>query len=129
MKRVLVALCVSLLVASCTKSGDIYDSSKHTKEDFSAGNTALGVLGAGLIVACIAMAEDCADGLGSGGSTTDTDWDWDYLPGSGEWERRDDFEDVTLTALPISATAAGMGSEVVALGFPLGIVKTFTKYK
>ena len=88
MKRVLVALCVSLLVASCTKSGDIYDSSKHTKEDFSAGNTALGVLGAGLIVACIAMAEDCADGLGSGGSTTDTDWDWDYLPGSGEWRCR-----------------------------------------
>ena len=88
MKRILIALCVSLLVASCTKSGDIYDSSKHTKEDFSAGNTALGVLGAGLIVACIAMAEDCADGLGSGSSTTDTDWDWDYLPGSGEWRCR-----------------------------------------
>ena len=90
MKKYVVPVIACLLLASCTKSGEIYDSTKHAKEDFSVENTILGVLGVGVVVACVAMDTNCAEGLGegNGGAVTDTDWDWDYLPGSGEWRCR-----------------------------------------
>lgn len=70
-----------IIVVSCTDDGQIYDSNKHSKEDFSGENTAGLLLGLAIIGA--------AANSGYGGAPlTDYDWDWDYLPGSGQWRCR-----------------------------------------
>jgi len=80
-----IVIVFMLLLSGCTKSGEIYDSSKHKKEDFSVENTGLAILGVGVIAACVAVAEDCLDGVGGSGSTKDYDWDWDYQPANSQW--------------------------------------------
>lgn len=77
MKKLFICLCV-LTLAACTDGGEIYDSKKHKKSDFSAEKT-VGLLAATAILAA------AANNNYYGGSTTDYDWDWDYQPANGQW--------------------------------------------
>ena len=61
-------LIVPLLLSACTSSGEIYDSSKHDKEDFDLGNTILLGIGAAALIgaplpAQIVVAEDMVVGM------------------------------------------------------------------
>jgi hypothetical protein len=68
---------IVLLISGCTDQGGLYDSSKHSEEEFSAGNTIGLILGAAVAVA----AASNSGGYGGG----DYDWDWDYQPSDGQW--------------------------------------------
>jgi tellurite resistance protein len=62
--QAVVAACI--MVSGCTHSGEIYDSKKHTKAEFSKGNTAAAVLGTAAAIALVAVAANNG-GLGGGG--------------------------------------------------------------
>ena len=80
-------LAASIAVSGCTPSGDIYDSSKHDKEDFDLGNTILLGIGAAALIGAAAAGADTGSGSGGYGSgyASDYDWDWDYQPANGQW--------------------------------------------
>ena len=90
MKKKYIFLSIIFMLSSCTDKGEIYNSSKHTKKDFSLGNTIL--MGVGAVGAAM-LVDDCYDtnclgGYGGGSSSrsyTDYDWDWDYQPANGKW--------------------------------------------
>ena len=88
MIKILLILLSIFSLISCTHKGDIYDSSKHSKKDFSIGNTIL--MGVGAVGAAM-LVDQCYDTncLGGGSSnSSDYDWDWDWLPGSSQWRCR-----------------------------------------
>ena len=84
MRKIAFIVAVLLIVSSCTDKGEIYNSSKHSKDEFSAGNSLLLGLGAAIVAAEYCRNRSCA----GGGTSGDYDWDWDYLPGSGQWRCR-----------------------------------------
>ena len=93
MKKIYSLLIIVFLFSACTDKGEIYNSKKHTKNDFSLGNTIL--MGVGAVGAAM-LVDDCYDtnclgGYGGGSNSrsyTDYDWDWDYLPGSAQYRCR-----------------------------------------
>lgn len=78
-------LAASIAVSGCTSSGDIYDSSKHDKEDFDLGNTILLGIGAAALIGAAAAGADTSGGGYGTGYASDYDWDWDYQPANGQW--------------------------------------------
>ena len=78
-------LIVPLLLIACTSGGEIYDSSKHDKEDFDLGNTIPLGIGAAAFIGAAAAGADSGGGGYGGGYATDYDWDWDYQPANGQW--------------------------------------------
>ena len=85
------AVVSALALAGCTHSGEIYDRTKHTKQDFSAKNTTAAVVGTAAAVALIVLAaKSGGGGYGGGysGGSYDYDWAWDYRSANGQWACR-----------------------------------------
>ena len=82
MKNISIILILStLIVAGCTSSGEIYDETKHKKEDFSLLNT-IGAIGAAAVVINEVYNNSSAY---SSYASSDSDWDWDYQPRNNQW--------------------------------------------
>ena len=80
-------LCILILLAGCSTSGDVYSGKKG--EEFDVGKTIGLAIGA-------ALAYELAKSSGSSGYTPSVSYrgtsldddDWDYLPGSGQYRCR-----------------------------------------
>jgi hypothetical protein len=80
-KKLIICCLIMSLVSACTSSGEIYDKSKHSEEEFSALNTLLGIAAGVALVGAVAKSSG-----GSGGAAVyDYDWDWDYQPANAQW--------------------------------------------
>jgi hypothetical protein len=67
------------LLAGCSTAGGMYSSSDPQNSEFSAGRTALTILG---ILGAAAVARN---GGGGGGDYSASGYAWDYQPGNGQW--------------------------------------------
>lgn len=83
----IIVIALALAVSGCTSSGDVYDSEKHKKDDFSWRNTILLGVGVAAVIGAAAAAADSNTGYTNSysGSNEDDDWDWDYQPANGQW--------------------------------------------
>jgi hypothetical protein len=78
-KRLACSLLIIFQFIGCSTSGGIYKKDDAKDGEFSAGRTALTILG---VAAAIAAAK------GGGGGYQEQGYAWDYLPGSGQWACR-----------------------------------------
>tara|TARA_B100001093_G_scaffold198605_1_gene190893 strand:+ start:201 stop:542 length:342 start_codon:yes stop_codon:yes gene_type:complete len=85
MKNISIIIVLSILVvAGCTSSGEIYDETKHEKEDFSLLNT-IGAIGAAAVVINEVYNSSGNSSGYSSFASSDSDWDWDYQPANNQW--------------------------------------------
>jgi hypothetical protein len=79
LRRAVVVLLVGSMFAGCSTTGGIYSKNDAQNSEFSAGRTALTILG---ILGAAAVAR-----RGGGGSTgyAEQGYAWDYQPGNGQW--------------------------------------------
>jgi len=77
---------ISIIGAGCTTSGEVYNSKKHSRADFSTANT-LAAIGGTVLAAAVIIAV-AKNGGGGGYRASDYDYAWDYLPASAQWACR-----------------------------------------
>jgi len=81
MHKIIISLSlIFILISACTEDGDIYDSKKHKKSEFSAEKTIGLIIGAAIVGAA---ASEYSGGGSSG--IIDYDHDWDYQAGDNSW--------------------------------------------
>ncbi len=78
-----IVLALSLGLSGCTHSGEVYDSRKHAKEEYSKGRTAAAVVGT--LAAVAAVVAVAANDGGGYYPPTDYDYAWDFQPQNGQW--------------------------------------------
>lgn len=77
MTKFICTVLIALNIFGCSTNGGIYKSGDAKDGEFSAGRTALTVLG---VIGAAAIAKG-----GGGGGYQDQGYAWDYQPGNGQW--------------------------------------------
>ena len=114
MHKIIISLSlIFILISACTEDGDIYDSKKHKKSEFSAEKTIGLIIGAAIVGAA---ASEYSGGGSSG--IIDYDYDWDYQ--AGAWQRDNG---VRIDHLMLSPEAADRLVEVGVDKAPRGLEK------
>jgi hypothetical protein len=79
LRSAVVGTLICSLLVGCSTTGGMYSSSDPQNSEFSAGRTALTILG---ILGAAAVARK---GGGGGGDYSASGYAWDYQPGNGQW--------------------------------------------
>jgi hypothetical protein len=76
-RKAILAILVGSLAAGCSTTGGMYSKEDAQNNEFSAGRTALTILG---IIGAAAMAR-----RGGGSGYSEEGYAWDYQPGNAQW--------------------------------------------
>jgi hypothetical protein len=83
-RKAILALLVGSVLAGCSTTGGIYSKDDAQNSEFSAGRTALTILG---IIGAAAVAR--RGGGGGASAYGEEGYAWDYQPGNRQWVCRD----------------------------------------
>jgi hypothetical protein len=79
MKKIICYFILSFAIVGCSTTGGLYSKDDPANNEFSVGNTILGILGAVATVGLAASGGGSGGGYGNSYTPVDYDWAWDQF--------------------------------------------------